>query len=216
MSRAIIVDLRARPEALGELDRDRLEDVVARLERKTSPYEKRRLHVDVQRTRDACEVRMVLAVAKRRGVVSESAPAAGVAFHRCADSLERWIEHVFKERTHSGHGERVRRRIGKEEAALPDREAARGARRRGDHEAFVDALGLGVEEAVACAVARRLKFHPDADALLDEAFSLRDLVDRVLRRAWEGFELRPENVSFREWVLGQVDPAIEEVARVAV
>jgi hypothetical protein len=210
-----ILDLRAREGALGELDRERLDDVVARLERKTSPYERRRLHVDVQPTRNACEVRMVLSVAKRRGVVCETAPAAGVAFQRCADSLERWVEHVFKERTHSGHGERLRRRIGKEEAALPDLRSAREARARGDYEGFVDALGLDVEEAVACAVARQLKFHPDADALLDEAFSLPDIYDRVLRRAWESFAVWPVNVTFREWLIGQVDPAIEDVARAA-
>ena len=60
-------------------------------------------------------------------------------------------------------------------------------------------------------IGRQLKFHPDAEALLDDGLMIQDLVAGAVRRAFENFEGRPENVSFREWILSEVDGAIDEV-----
>jgi hypothetical protein len=39
-----------------------------------------------------------------------------------------------------------------------------------------------------------------------------NIVAAVVRGAYDNFEARPENVSFREWILGSVDDVIDQAA----
>jgi hypothetical protein len=118
----------------------------------------------------------------RRFVAADRAPSVAPAAQRCGDILVERIQRV-KGRVHRNHGERVIRRA-KEEA--------------------------DIEDALQAEIARRMKFHPDAEALVGESFVFDDVIETALRRASEGAPSRPENVPFREWVLSMVDEAIDE------
>jgi hypothetical protein len=206
------VQLKAHHYDLSPLDKDRLGLAVDHLERLASTWEGRHLHVDVERVgkTHSCHVRMVLSLAKRRLIASDTQPAFAPAAQRCVDVLSRKIE-LAKQRVHRSHGERVVRRA-KAEAALPDMERLKAAHAASDAAAFTDALGE-YEEAVESAVSRRIKFHPEADALLGDGLVIHDIVDAVLVDAFHAYGSKPDATSFREWLLGLVDPAIEEAAR---
>jgi hypothetical protein len=206
------VDLKTNGYKLSALDRDRLDQAIDHLDKLTSTYPNRRVHITIDKFghSEECQVRVVLTLASRRLVAMDRAAAAAPAAQRCVDILSQQIS-LAKERIHRGHGERQLRRA-KEEAGYFDLERLRIAHIDADYEAFRDALGQ-VDEMVEAEIGRRLKFHPDAEALLGGPFVIQDIVEDVLIYAFENYMARPENVPFREWLLSNIDLCIDELVR---
>jgi hypothetical protein len=144
-------------------------------------------------------------------VVVDTGPAVAPVVQGCVDVLVQRIQ-LAKDRVHKNHGERQIRRAKEELSATPDFRAARDAVAKQDYEAFVNALD-GAPDAVEAEIGRRLKYHPEAEALLEDAFVIQDLVENVLLWGYRHFVTRPENVPLRDWLFGAIDPAIDEVVR---
>ncbi len=206
------VDLKTNGYPLSNLDQDRLAEAVAHIDRLTDTFPSRRLHVTVERFghSEDCQVRVFLATLKHRLVAVDRAPSVAPAIQRCVDILAEQIQ-LKKDRVRKNHGERAIRRA-KEEAGLFDWEKVRLAHLHGDYEAYRDALG-GLPGALEAEVARRIKFHEDAEALLGDAFTFDDIIESVIFSSFEHFMARPENVPFREWILSYIDVAIDELVK---
>ncbi len=206
------IEMKTNGYPLSRLDRDRIDAAIERIDRLTDTYPTRRIHVTIERVGhgEECHVRMLLAAARHRFVATDRAPSVAPAIQRCVDILAEEVQHR-KNRVSRNHGERHVRRA-KEEAGIFDPERLRAAYGRGDYEAFKDALGE-VPDMIEAEVGRRIKFHPDAEALLGRELTFDDIVEAVIFDAFEGFLGRPENVSFREWILAKIDPCIDETAR---
>jgi hypothetical protein len=204
------VQIKTSHHDLSVLDREELDRAVDQLDRLTKTYEMRHLHVDVSRVGRTNEVRvkMVLALARRRLVCDERGPGVGPAARACAAVLSRKVA-LAKDRVHRSHGERSLRRA-KAEAALIDVDALRASVAARDLDAFRDAL-REAPGAIEAELGRRLKRHPDAEALLGDEFLIADLVEGVIVRAYDGFAERPASGSFQEWLWKQIDPVVDEL-----
>ena len=194
---------------LSTSDREHLEKEIVRLDRLTEHYESRHLHVTVARVPRSTDVsvKLLLALGHRRLVCEERAPGVGPAAHQCLAVLSRKVA-LAKERVHRRHGERGVRRA-KAEAALVDPSSLRTASASSDYAAFREALHEA-PEAVEAELARRLKRHPDAEALLGDEFVIADLVEGVLHRAFESFATRPASGPIHDWLFHWIDPTIDE------
>jgi hypothetical protein len=208
------VDLKTSGLRLSDFDRDRFDQATEHLDKLTATWQSRRLHATVERAGHSndCFVRMVLTLSSRRLISSDKSASPASSFQKCVDVLSRKIA-LMKERVERNHGMRAVRRA-KEEASLLDLDAARRAVDAGHYAGFRDALAE-VPEQVEAEIGRRLKFHPDAEALLADEFVIQDLVEEVLHQAFERLGARPDRVTFKDWILGLVDPAIEEVVAAA-
>ena len=209
------VEIKTNGYTLSSLDRDRLDQAIAHIDRLTDTYPNRRIHVSIEKFghSEECQVRMLLALARLRLVAVDRAPSVAPAAQRCVDILSEQIQ-LKKERIHKNHGERAVRRA-KEEAGIFDQERLRIAHIDGDYEAFKTALGQ-VPDMLEAEVARRIKFHPDAEALVGDAFTFDDVIEAIVFDAFENFVARPENVPLREWLLSKIDDTIDEVAKDAL
>jgi len=203
------VQIKTSHHGLSGLDREELDRAVEQLDRLTENYEMRHLHVDVARVGRTNEVRvkLVLALARRRLVVDVRGPGVGPAARDGVAVLSRKIE-LAKDRVHRLHGKRMLRRA-KAEAALVDMDALRAAVAASDYGAFRDAL-REAPEAVEAELGRRLKRHADAEALLGDEFLIADLVEGVIRRAYENYADRAASTPIHEWLFHSIDPIVEE------
>lgn len=209
------VELKMNGYEPSRLDQDRLDQAIATLDRLTDTYAARRLHVTIEKFghTEECQVRMLLALAKHRLVTVQRAPALATAAERCVDVLAGLIA-LAKDRVHRGHGEREIRRA-KEEAGFVDLEALRRAHIDGDYDRWLTALA-DMDEMVEAEIGRRLKFHPDAEALLGDGLVIQDLVDSVLYYSFENYEAKPQNVPLREWIFSNIDICIDEAVKEAL
>ncbi len=205
------IDIKTNGYRPSRMDQSRLDLAIAHIGRLTDTYPDPRLHVTIERVghTDECQVRMILGLSRRQLVAAERGAAFAPAAQRCVDTLSEQILRS-KSRVQRRHGERAIRRA-KEEAGLFDPEKLREARRQGDLELFDDALGE-LHDMLEAEIGRRLKFHPLAEELLGDRLVIGNIVAAVVRGAYDNFEARPENVSFREWILGSVDDVIDQAA----
>jgi hypothetical protein len=205
------VQLKTSHHKFSAFDRAELEKAVEQLDRLTENYGMRHLHVHIERIGHTNEVavKMVLALARRRLVVEERAAGIGPAARACADVLSRKIA-LAKDRVHRRHGERTLRRA-KREAALVDLDGLKSAAAARDLDTFRDAL-REAPQAVEAELGRRLKRYPEAEALLGDELLIADLVEGVIRRAFEDFTDRPAQGRIQEWLFQRIDPVIVEFA----
>ncbi|MEZ0228744.1 MAG: hypothetical protein ACAI25_08980 [Planctomycetota bacterium] len=208
------VELKTNGYPLSNFDQDRLAEAVAHIDRLTDTFPNRRLHVTVERFghSEDCQVRVYLSTLKHRLVAVDRAASVAPAIQRCVNVLSGQIQ-LSKDRVHRNHGERAIRRA-KEEAGSFDYEKLRLAHLKGDFEAFRDALGE-IPDMLEAEIPRRMKFHPDAEALLGDAFNFDDIVATIVFHAFANFTARTQNVPFREWLISYVDYAIDELTKQA-
>jgi hypothetical protein len=93
----------------------------------------------------------------------------------------------------------------------PDPAALDAAVRSGDFTAFRTAT-FGYEEALRDRVGRWVQRYPEVNARIDKDFTIADLVEDVFLNAFEGYDKRPHDVRFGDWLDHLIDPTVKALA----
>ena len=136
-------------------------------------------------------------------------PALHAAFLRCLQSLEENVR-GYKERL-DRQPERQKQEKGTHQdlrpSIDPDAAALAEAVRAGDYAAFRTAA-FGYEDGVRQRAGRWIERYPEVAARIGHGLDLDDIVEAVFLDAFEGFEHRPSQVRFGDWLDGLIDPAV--------
>jgi len=77
-----------------------------------------------------------------------------------------------------------------------------------DYASFRRAL-FSHEEYVRLRVGRWIQRYPDVEELIDQSFSIADLVEEVFLLAFERYPERPTHISLHQWLDSLIDPAVK-------
>jgi len=134
------------------------------------------------------------------------------AYERCLDSLVENI-HAYKDRLgqvpeRQKHEEGTHQDL--EPNPVPDPAAIDATVAAGDYTAFRNAT-FGYEDGIRRRVGRWVERYPDVAARIGGAIKIDDIVEEVFLTAFEGYEARPKEVRFADWLVGLIDPAVKEM-----
>lgn len=145
-------------------------------------------------------------------VASDHDQVVHAALERCLISLEENIR-AYKDRL-GRVPERHRQEKGtvqELEATLPpDPAAIDKAVRDADYTAFRTATA-GYEEAVRKRVGQWIERFPEVEGQIGHRLTLEDFVEEVILFAFEGYESRPIDIRFGEWLQSLIDPAVKAI-----
>src|SRR5439155_12914643 len=99
-----------------------------------------------------------------------------------------------------------------EPTADPDFTALATAVAAGDYAGFRIAM-QGYEEPVRDRIGRWLERSTEVDGQLGRKFTIADIVEEVFLDAFEGYEQRPKDIRFGDWLVSLIDPAVKELLR---
>ncbi len=90
----------------------------------------------------------------------------------------------------------------------PDGAAIEQAVRDGDYAAFRKAT-LAYEEPLRKRIGRWIERYPDVEARIGRGLAVGDLVEEVFLAAFEGYDRRPRDIRFGDWLVALIDPAVK-------
>jgi hypothetical protein len=173
------------------------------------------LHVVLERFPRSTVFRAKLSLALTGAtlVSSDDAPHAHAAFERCVNSL---MEDVRAYKARMGNEPELQKQEkGTHQELLPevdpDPAAVESAVRSGDYSAFRLAMG-GYDGPVRKRIGRWVERCPAVEARIGKDLQIADLVEEVFLDAFEGYDRRPKDVRFGDWLERLIDPAIKEIA----
>jgi ribosome-associated translation inhibitor RaiA len=174
------------------------------------------LHVLVERNHrnNDYSVKTSLRLTGETLVSSDHDVGAHPAFERCVNNLVEGVR-AYKDRL-GNLEERQKQQKGTRQALQPtegpDLEALGSAVADGDYARFRTAA-YGYEGPLRLRVGRWAQRYPEVDAQIDKALKIADIVEEVFLQAFEGYEHRPKDVRFGEWLDELIDPAIKALKR---
>jgi len=137
-------------------------------------------------------------------------PAVHVAFEQCLMGLEENLR-AYKERM-GQVPERQKQEKGThhevEPNPPPDPAAIDKTVRDADYAAFRTAT-FGYEEPVRKRVGRWIERYPEVNGQIGHGLEVEDLVEEVFLLAFEGYESRPMDIRFGDWLEALIDPAVK-------
>jgi ribosome-associated translation inhibitor RaiA len=147
-------------------------------------------------------------------VASDHNQVMHAAYEQCINNLMREVKD-YKDRL--GHvAERQKQFKGThrdlEPTLDPDAGAIDSALAGGDYPAFRAAM-QGYEEPLRDRVGRWLERSTAVDGQLGRRFTIADIVEEVFLDAFDGYEQRPKDVRFGDWLERLIDPAVKEMLR---
>jgi hypothetical protein len=188
--------LRAELESLGPL---------------VDKFPVRRLHISVERhpRNQDFDVKTSLALPGRTLVSFDRAGAWHPAFQNCVANL---VEQLHAYTDHMGQvAERAKQEKGTRQTlaptADPDPAALEAAARDRDYAAF-RAATLVYEDGVRLRAGRWVERYPEVAARFGKGLDIRDVVEEVFLNAFEGYDRRPRDVRFGDWLESLIDPAV--------
>jgi len=132
------------------------------------------------------------------------------AFDRCLGSLEENVR-AYKDRL-GQVPERQKVEKGThhelEPTIQPDGTAIERAVRDGDYTAFRTAT-LSYEEPVRKRIGRWIERYPEVEARIDRGLKVADIVEEVFLTAFEGYDQRPIDIRFGDWLEALIDPSVK-------
>jgi hypothetical protein len=135
------------------------------------------------------------------------------AFERCVANLVK-AAHAYKDRM-SQVSEVAKQSKGThqdlEPTVDPDPAAVERAWAEGDYAAFRTSLA-GYEEPLRKRAGRWVERYPEISARIDKGLTINDVVEEVFLNAFEGYDHRPRDVRFGEWMEHLIDPSLKELA----
>src|SRR5262249_26966272 len=92
----------------------------------------------------------------------------------------------------------------------PDSAKIEQATASGDYDAFRVAT-IGYEEPVRKRVGRWVERYPEVAARIGKELQIADLVEEVFLVAFDGYDHRPKEARFGDWLEKLIDPAIKKI-----
>jgi hypothetical protein len=174
------------------------------------------LHILVERnsrTKDFT-VKTSLALCGRTLVASDLQAHVNPAFETCVSNLVRELKKYEDDlgRTPEVQKHEKGTRQDLQPTVDPDPAALDAAVGDGDYGAFRRAA-VGYEEPVRQRVGRWLERYPDVEARVGKDLSVEDFVEDVFLSAFEGYDHRPKEIRFGDWLERLIDPAVKALAQ---
>jgi len=95
-----------------------------------------------------------------------------------------------------------------ETTVVPDVARVEQAVRDGDYATFRTAT-LAYEESVRKRIGRWIERYPEVEARIDKGLKVADIVEEVFLAAFEGYDHRPIDIRFGDWLEALIDPAVK-------
>lgn len=214
--RGLPVEFDAHHCELSRAELDKMEGSLGTLREVVAPFPVTGLHVLVERNNRSNDftVKTSLLLTSQQLVASEHHAQAFTAFERCVEKLVREVEGYYDRL--DDVEERRKREQGTHQELLPDRPpdfaALDHAAAEGDYAAFRSAM-LPYEEPLRKRVGRWVERFPAVDAMVGKNFTIADVVEDVLLSVFEGYQQRPRDITFHDWLTGLIDPVVQAMAR---
>ena len=159
-------------------------------------------------------VKLTLILPGRTIACRDHDPVLHAAFERCADVLEDGVK-AYKN-SMGQVTERQKAEKGTHQSLLPitpiDVRAVDAAAAAGDYPAFRAALAA-YEDGLRLRVGRWVERYPAVQAMVGKKFETIDIAEAVLLAAFEGYEHRPTDERFGDWLDSLIDPTVREFER---
>lgn len=195
-----------------EMMRDDLDTLTKMVEN----FPKAELHVYVERESRNNEfvVKTSLLLPGQTLVTSEHNQVLHAAYEQCVDVLVHQVKEYKDRLGQVPERQKVveSTRNVLEPSVDPDPVAVDAAVAQGDYAGFRSAL-QGYEEPLRDRVGRWLQRDAEANSEVGRRFTIADVVEEVFLNAFEGYDHRPKDSRFGEWLDGLIDPAIKELMR---
>jgi len=201
----------------GDLPTDEVERLMASLsplDRLVAPFATRDLYITIFHHPKTASYQVKTALTLPGKTLASVDEDSGIhpAFERCVTNLIQQVE-AHKEHL-AGTGERAKHIKGTYQDVVPSRgpdgDAVEEAVRKGDYTAFRIAT-FPFEESVRKRVGRWVERYPEAAAKVGGELKLKDVVEAVFLNAFEGYDQRPANVRFGDWLESLIDASLKEV-----
>jgi ribosome-associated translation inhibitor RaiA len=201
--------------SLSEQEQKLLHDGLEGLARQVENFPVADLHVLVEgnaRNNDV-SVKLRLMLPGTTLVASDHDAVTAPAFERCVSSLAASL-HAYKDRL-GRVKERQKAEKGTHQDLQPsndlDQAAVDAAVTGGDYSSF-RAATFPFEEGVRKRVGRWVQRYPEFEARIGKGVEIDDVVEEVFLLAFEGYESRPADVRFGDWLEALLDPAVKALA----
>jgi ribosome-associated translation inhibitor RaiA len=170
------------------------------------------VHVLVERNarNNDYSVKITLILPGERLVGNDDDPGLLTAFDRCLAGLEENVR-AYKDRLDRvPERQKVEKGTRQEVGASvpPNGGAIARAVSDGDYTAFRTAT-LSYEEPLRKRVGRWVERYPAVQARIGKGLTMADIVEEVFLASFEGFEHRPMDVRFGDWLEALIDPAVK-------
>jgi ribosome-associated translation inhibitor RaiA len=145
---------------------------------------------------------------------SDHNPAMYTAYEQCINNLIREVKDYKDRLAHVSERQKQLKGTHRDLAptADPDITALDAAVAAGDYAGFRTAL-QGYEGPMRDRVGRWLERCTEVNGQLGRKFTIADIVEEVFLDAFEGYEQRPKDVRFGDWLDHLIDPAVKELVR---
>jgi hypothetical protein len=200
---------------LSTAEQHKLHDDLDALARQVEHFPIADLHVLIEgnaRSNDV-SVKLSLLLPGTTLVANDYDAVAETAFERCLNSL---IDSLQAYKDQLGQvPQRQKVEKGTHAEVLPDTvldlAALDAAAAAGDFAAF-RAATFPIEESLRKRIGRWVQRYPLLQAQIDRGIKIADVVEGVFLRAFEGYQNRPRDVPFGDWLEGLIDPELKELA----
>jgi ribosome-associated translation inhibitor RaiA len=176
------------------------------------PYSDINILVEYNSRSNDYSVKVVLVLPGARLVGNDHDLQLHAAYERILAGLEQNIR-AYKERLGNWE-ERQKQEEGTHQEVEPtvalDLAALDAAVREGNYAAF-RAATFPYEESVRKRAGRWVERYPELNAAVGRGIEIADLVEEVFLNAFEGYESRPQDVRFGDWLESLIDPAVKQL-----
>jgi len=212
----LLVYFDAHQTSLSEAEQNRMIDDLDGLSKQVEDFPQQDLHIFVsQRSRtNEYVVKTSLLLPGRTLVCSEHDPVLHVAYEKCVTVLEGSVK-SYKDSL-GQHEQRSKLEKGTHHELLPsvaiDAAKVEQAIRDGDYPAFRAALAP-YEDGVRVRVGRWIERYPALQARMGKGMEAVDVAEGVFLAAFEGYDQRPIDERFGEWLVTLIDPTVRAIAQ---
>lgn len=211
----LLVYFDAHQFELTEADQDKMLDGLDALglQVENFPQHDLRAYLEWRPRNNEYVVKLSLLLPGRTIVCSEHNAVLQTAFEECVDVL---VDGVKTYKDQLGQvPERQKQEKGTHQEMTPatpiDPVALDAAVRAGDYPAFRAAV-TPYEDAVRLRAGRWVERYPEVQGRMGRGLEVIDVVDGVFLAAFEGYESRPVDVRFGDWLEGLIDPTVRAIA----
>lgn len=211
----LLVFFDAHQFELSEAERDKmlvgLDALASQVE--NFPQHDLRAYLEWRPRNNEYVVKLNLLLPGRTLVCSEHNAVLHAAFEKCVNVLADGVK-AYKDQL-GQVPERQKQEKGTHQEMTPaaaiDTPALDAASRAGDYPAFRAAV-TPYEDAVRLRAGRWVERYPEVQGRMGRGLEVIDVVEGVFLAAFEGYDDRPTDVRFGDWLEGLIDPTVRAIA----